>query len=165
MTPEPVAVSEPPVIDNPPLIVELAATVSPPPEMTSGSVAVMLSTDSTSVLIVMVGLPATRRSSTSSVGPGTPLLQLLGHVPGAAAGIDPGIGRQELAAFQDLHPRWRRFSRLEDRFPRRDPKRTDSGTWCRPPMMVKCHGVKNLASLPIVVGVILADDWLLISPT
>ena len=37
VTPEPLAVSDPPVIANPPLIVELAATVNPPPEMTNGS--------------------------------------------------------------------------------------------------------------------------------
>ena len=43
--PGPLAVSEPPVIAKPPLIVELAATVRPPPDMTSGSEAVMLLTD------------------------------------------------------------------------------------------------------------------------
>jgi len=77
-TPDPLAVSDPPVIDRPPLIVELAATVNPPPEMTSGSSAVMLFTDSTSELIVMVGVVPETLMATSSLGPGTfPVLQLL----------------------------------------------------------------------------------------
>ena len=76
VTPEPLAVSEPPVIDNPPLIVELAATVNPPPEMTRGSSAVMLLTASTFELIVTV-TPATSMTA-SSPGPGTvSVLQLL----------------------------------------------------------------------------------------
>jgi len=63
---------------NPPLIVELAATVSPPPEMTNGSSAVMLWTDSTFELIVTVGVAPETLMATSSFGPGTLLsLQLL----------------------------------------------------------------------------------------
>ena len=52
-----------------PLIFELAATVNPPPEMTRGSSAVMLFTDSTFVLIVTV-TPGTLMTALS-LGPGT----------------------------------------------------------------------------------------------
>jgi hypothetical protein len=77
-TEEPLAVRDPPVIANPPLIVELAATVSPPPEMVNGSAAVMLWTDSTFELIVTVGLAPETLMTTSSDGPGTAsVLQLL----------------------------------------------------------------------------------------
>ena len=69
MTPDPLAVSDPPVMAKPPLIVELAATVNPPPEMTSGSEAVMLFTDSTVELIVTVDAPGTSMT-TLSVGAG-----------------------------------------------------------------------------------------------
>ena len=58
-------------MSRPPLIVELAVTVRPPPEMTRGSDDVILCTDSTFELIVIVGVAPDTAMTTSSLGPGT----------------------------------------------------------------------------------------------
>jgi hypothetical protein len=71
---------------SPPLIVELAETVNPPPEMLTGSSALILWTDSTFALMVTVGVAPETLMTTSSFGPGTaPVLQLLAtsHEPPA----------------------------------------------------------------------------------
>jgi len=98
--PDPLAVRDPPVIDSPPLIVELAATVNPPPAMARGSSAVMLFTDSTFELIVTV-TPVTLMTSSSPEAGTVSVLQLLAtsHEPPDGEPIDD---RQELARVQDL---------------------------------------------------------------
>jgi hypothetical protein len=69
VTLEPVAVSEPPVINRPPLIVELAATDSDPPVIESGSSLVTEWTDCVPVEILTVA--PTLSIVTSSPEPGT----------------------------------------------------------------------------------------------
>ncbi len=136
VTPVPLAVSDPPVIVKPPLIVELAATVSPPPEMTSGSSAVILFTDSTFEPIVTVGRPDTLMT-TSSPGPGTvPVLQLL------ATSQEPLVA--EIQVTVDSSCRSSNLS-TAGRLPRRRRQntepwglQTDSWTWCAPLMMMIC---------------------------
>jgi hypothetical protein len=69
VTPEPVAVSEPPVIDRPPLIIELAGTDSDPPVIDSGSSLVTEWTDC--VPVEFVTLAPALSIVTSSPEPGT----------------------------------------------------------------------------------------------
>ena len=76
--PAPFASSDPAVIARPPLIVEFAATMSAPPVMDNGSLAITEWTDWLLLLIVIVGVAPLTLITTSSPGPGTfPVLQLL----------------------------------------------------------------------------------------
>ena len=69
-TPEPLAVSEPPVMVKPPLNVEFAATDSDPPLIEIGSVLLIELTDCVPEAIAIVGLPLLL-IVTLSLGPGT----------------------------------------------------------------------------------------------
>ncbi len=128
------------------MIVELAATIRPPAEMTSESEAVMLLTDSTFVLIVTVRLPDSVDLRVVARSGTMPVLQLL------ATSQDPLVAE----IHESVARSWRdsrisitgslRFRRLENSC-RVETEWNGFWTWCCLLMMIQC-ACQDASALP-----------------